>query len=78
MPSTRRVEGKDLVLGMPARWGAGFLLNSDGIYGLNEAAFGHSGWGGSFGFADPSAGLAAIAFHPLVEPARELGVRLVA
>ena len=54
----RRVEGKDLVLGMPARWGAGFLLNSDGIYGPNEAAFGHSGWGGSFGFADPSVGLA--------------------
>jgi CubicO group peptidase (beta-lactamase class C family) len=47
------VEGPDLVLGIPARWGAGFLLNSDGIYGPNDTAFGHSGWGGSFAFADP-------------------------
>lgn len=53
-----RVEGVDLVLGMPARWAAGFLLNSDGIYGPNQAAFGHSGWGGSFSFADPVAGIA--------------------
>ncbi len=52
------VEGTDLVLGVPARWGAGFLLNADGIYGPNTAAFGHSGWGGSFAFADPAAGLA--------------------
>ena len=53
-----RVEGVDLVLGVPARWGAGFLRNSDGIYGPNEAAFGHSGWGGSFAFGDPTTGLA--------------------
>ena len=63
-PATRaaatqpRIEGVDLVLGMPAQWAAGFLANSDGIYGPNKAAFGHSGWGGSFAFADPDAGLA--------------------
>lgn len=53
-----RIEGVDLVLGMPARWAAGFLINADGIYGPNQAAFGHSGWGGSFAFADPAADLA--------------------
>ncbi|MBA3941079.1 MAG: esterase [Sphingopyxis sp.] len=53
-----RTDGVDLVLGLPARWAAGFLTNSDGIYGPNTAAFGHSGWGGSFAFADPAAGLA--------------------
>jgi CubicO group peptidase (beta-lactamase class C family) len=53
-----QIEGIDLVLGVPARWAAGFLLNADGIYGPNQAAFGHSGWGGSFAFADPTAGLA--------------------
>ena len=53
-----RIEGVDLVLSMPARWAAGFLLNADGIYGPNEAAFGHSGWGGSFAFGDPKADLA--------------------
>jgi CubicO group peptidase (beta-lactamase class C family) len=27
------------------------------LYGPNAEAFGHSGWGGSFGMADPKAGL---------------------
>lgn len=53
-----RTDGTDLVLGLPARWAAGFLTNSDGLYGPNKAAFGHSGWGGSFAFADPAAGIA--------------------
>lgn len=53
-----RFEGTDSVLGQPARWAAGFLRNSSGAYGPNEAAFGHSGWGGSFAFADPELGWA--------------------
>lgn len=53
-----RFEGTDSVLGQPARWAAGFLRNSSGAYGPNEAAFGHSGWGGSFAFADPERGWA--------------------
>ncbi len=52
-----RTDGVDLVLGLPARWAAGFLVNSDGLYGPNATAFGHSGWGGSFAFADPAAGI---------------------
>lgn len=46
-------EGSDAVLGVPARWAAGFLRNVNGLYGENDAAFGHGGWGGSFAFADP-------------------------
>jgi CubicO group peptidase (beta-lactamase class C family) len=53
-----RIEGVDLVLGLFARWGAGFLVNSEALYGPNAEAFGHSGWGGSFAFADPKADLA--------------------
>jgi len=53
-----RIEGPDLVLGLFARWGAGFLVNSEELYGPNPEAFGHSGWGGSFAFADPKAGVA--------------------
>lgn len=53
-----RIEGTDLVLSVPASWGAGFLLNADGIYGPGPGAFGHSGWGGSFAFADPDIGMA--------------------
>lgn len=52
-----RVHSTDLVLGFPMRWGAGFALNDGAIYGPNLRAFGHSGWGGSFGFADPDAKL---------------------
>tara|TARA_R110000868_G_scaffold222266_1_gene474170 strand:- start:1456 stop:2595 length:1140 start_codon:yes stop_codon:yes gene_type:complete len=48
-----QIEGTDDVLAMPARWGAGFILNVGGLYGPNNESFGHSGWGGSFGFADP-------------------------
>jgi CubicO group peptidase (beta-lactamase class C family) len=53
-----QIEGHDEVLAMPARWGAGFLLNVGGLYGPNDETFGHSGWGGSFGIADPKTGLA--------------------
>ena len=55
--TAQQISGMDEVLAMPVRWGAGYLLNVMGLYGPNEAAFGHSGWGGSFGMADPKAGL---------------------
>lgn len=51
--TTLRIEGVDEVLGVPARWGAGFLLNTDGLYGPEPKAYGHSGWGGSFVMVDP-------------------------
>jgi CubicO group peptidase (beta-lactamase class C family) len=46
-------EGKDKVLGLWTRWAAGWVLSNRGLYGPNPGAFGHSGWGGSFAFADP-------------------------
>ncbi|CAN7587202.1 beta-lactamase family protein [Phenylobacterium sp. LjRoot164] len=48
-----RISGLDEVLGVPARWAAGFLLNTDGLYGPSPSTFGHSGWGGSFAMIDP-------------------------
>jgi CubicO group peptidase (beta-lactamase class C family) len=53
-----RFEGIDIVKGSFTRWSAGFWLNPGNLYGPNLEAFGHSGWGGSFGFADPVADLA--------------------
>jgi CubicO group peptidase (beta-lactamase class C family) len=41
----------DLMLG-PRTWAAGVVLNTQGGYGPEPSAFGHSGWGGSFGCAD--------------------------
>ena len=66
-----RIEGVDLVLGLDARWAAGFLVNSDELYGPNPEAFGHSGWGGSFAFADPEADVAmAYAMNQMSEGLR--------
>jgi CubicO group peptidase (beta-lactamase class C family) len=52
-----RVESTDLVLQVPMGWCAGWMLNGLGIYGPNPRSFGHAGWGGSFGAADPDARL---------------------
>lgn len=53
-----QIEGVDAVLSIDARWSCGFLINSNGLYGPNPDSFGHSGWGGSFAFGDPSTGIA--------------------
>jgi CubicO group peptidase (beta-lactamase class C family) len=51
--SSQLIEGPDAVLGLHVRWAAGFLLNVHDVYGDRPTAYGHSGWGGSFAFADP-------------------------
>ncbi|ESQ84704.1 hypothetical protein AEAC466_06525 [Asticcacaulis sp. AC466] len=49
-----RVYGQDRVLPFKLSWAAGFLRNTGiRIYGQNERAVGHSGWGGSCTLADP-------------------------
>ena len=55
---TERVwEGEDLVLPFNVDWRAGVIGNSNGFYGPNPEALGHSGAGGSCGFGDPIAGV---------------------
>ncbi|MBW8815821.1 MAG: beta-lactamase family protein [Caulobacterales bacterium] len=49
---------EDLLLGFNPQWGMGVAHNLIGVYGPNPRAFGHSGWGGSFGCADPDARVA--------------------
>jgi CubicO group peptidase (beta-lactamase class C family) len=49
---------RDGFLGFVDCWGMGVMLNTPGLYGPNPGAFGHSGWGGSFGCADPDLDLA--------------------
>jgi CubicO group peptidase (beta-lactamase class C family) len=49
-----RIRGQDLVLPFEMSWGAGFMRNETvTAWGPGLQTFGHSGWGGSCGFADP-------------------------
>lgn len=52
--ATRRIIGDDLVLPFTLDWRSGVLGNAQGFYGPSPDALGHSGAGGSCGFADPS------------------------
>lgn len=52
-------ERADLLLGFAVPWARGVALNATGVFGANPRAFGHTGWGGSFGYADLEAGIGA-------------------
>ena len=60
--TAERLRGRDLVLPYEISWGAGFMRNEPNFYyGPTPDAFGHSGWGGSCAFADPSRGVSGAA-----------------
>ena len=43
---------------MPIRWSQiGLILRGGWLFGKNKESFGHNGWGGSLGFADPILGI---------------------
>jgi CubicO group peptidase (beta-lactamase class C family) len=57
--SAVHASGPDRVLGIPMHWGLGFVANAAAsVYGPNPRSYGHTGYGGSFGFADPDARVA--------------------
>jgi CubicO group peptidase (beta-lactamase class C family) len=44
----------DESLMLPIRWSqVGLILRGGWLFGKNKESFGHNGWGGSMGFADP-------------------------
>ena len=48
----------DQSLKLPIKWThSGFILRGGWMFGKNKENFGHNGWGGSLGFADPVNGL---------------------
>jgi CubicO group peptidase (beta-lactamase class C family) len=58
LATKEQINSRDLVLDVRMSWGSGFVRNvAKVIYGPNPESFGHSGFGGSLGFADPVAGL---------------------
>jgi CubicO group peptidase (beta-lactamase class C family) len=53
---TMQSDGIDAVAGVPMRFGLGYRLTQPAaLYGPNPRTFGHTGAGGSLGFADPDA-----------------------
>ncbi len=48
----------DLMMGAGA-WGAGVLINREGLFGPGAQAFGNCGFGGSYGYVDPELEVAA-------------------
>jgi CubicO group peptidase (beta-lactamase class C family) len=53
-----RITGPDRVVPFDMSWGAGVMRNATlGVFGPNPEAVGHSGWGGSCGWADPATGV---------------------
>jgi len=50
----------DLSLMLPIRWSeVGLILRGGWLFGKHKESFGHNGWGGSMGFADPILGIGA-------------------
>lgn len=48
----------DQSLNLPIKWTySGYILRGGWMFGKNKESFGHNGWGGSLGFADPVEGL---------------------
>ena len=57
--ATTQVDGDDRILLKRSRFGLGFQLHQDDRpVGVSTESFGHYGFGGSIGFADPEAGIA--------------------
>jgi CubicO group peptidase (beta-lactamase class C family) len=52
-----RISGPDRVLPFTVEFACGVYRNRFGVYGPSQAAFGHSGWGGSMGMGDPATGI---------------------
>lgn len=53
-----QASGKDEVMVIPSRFSTGFMLPTEGHLMTGPNAFGHTGRGGSLGFADPALGIA--------------------
>ncbi len=56
--TAEQASGKDQVMVIPSRFSTGYMLPTEGNPMTGPNAFGHTGRGGSLGFADPAQGIA--------------------
>ena len=73
--STRRI---DEGLMLPIRWShVGLILRGGWLFGENKESFGHNGWGGSLGFADPILGIGVAYTTNKINPTMGSDLRVV-
>jgi CubicO group peptidase (beta-lactamase class C family) len=73
--SIRRI---DESLMMPIRWSnVGLILRGGWLFGKNKESFGHNGWGGSLGFADPILGIGVAYATNKIDPTLASGKRII-
>ncbi|KOV59177.1 serine hydrolase domain-containing protein [Streptomyces sp. MMG1121] len=56
--TTEQARGRDQVMLIPSRFSSGYMLQTENNPMTGPSAFGHTGRGGSLGFADPDHGVA--------------------
>jgi CubicO group peptidase (beta-lactamase class C family) len=68
----------DESLMLPIRWSEiGLILRGGWLFGKNKESFGHNGWGGSLGFADPTLGIGVSYTTNKINPTMGLDVRVI-
>jgi CubicO group peptidase (beta-lactamase class C family) len=75
---TEGISRIDESLMMPIRWSqVGLILRGGWLFGKNKESFGHNGWGGSLGFADPTLGIGVSYVTNKINPTMASDQRIV-
>ena len=68
----------DESLMLPIRWSqVGLILRGGWLFGKNKESFGHNGWGGSLGFADPILGIGVAYTTNKINPTMASDYRII-
>jgi CubicO group peptidase (beta-lactamase class C family) len=75
---TEGVSRIDESLMLPIRWSqVGLILRGGWLFGKNKESFGHNGWGGSLGFADPILGIGVAYTSNKINPTMASDQRII-
>jgi CubicO group peptidase (beta-lactamase class C family) len=75
---TESISRIDQSLMLPIRWSeVGLILRGGWLFGKNKETFGHNGWGGSLGFADPILGIGVAYATNKINPTMVLDKRII-
>ena len=75
---TESVNRIDESLMLPIRWSeVGLILRGGWLFGKNKESFGHNGWGGSLGFADPILGIGVAYTTNKIKPTMASDQRII-